>query len=652
MYRSSKLASQRVAGLALSALLLASCAGGSEGGAASAGSGAADAGDTGGSKTTGAGGNSGSLGGSSGGAALGGSMSSGGATGSEGGLTNSGGATSSEGGSSGKGGSNSAGGSSVGLGGAPSGGRGGTTSGVSGGVGGTKAGTGGSAGMAGASTLLPPVDLLVPPMAFDDASLTVVWSKPAEYSRIAGYDVYLDGALAGSTVKLFYTLTGLSADSSHSITARSRAADGTTSPNSVALATKTAPTATVLTVTAAPYSAVGDGTTLNTAAIQKAIDACPAGGKVVIPTGTFKSGALNLKSNMTLQVDGTLKGSDAIADYPFTSMRFPYYDTTNYMGLVNAYTTMYGSLTNIRITGSGSINGGTAGSGAALTTLGNAQVAAKSDTARGDMITVKGVKGFYLGGVTLTNPAEHTIFISYSSDITVNGITANTYNLHNADGIDLAVSDNSYIFNSTFDNGDDCINLNAGTSRPGEQEARPDDHIRIFNNLTKRGHGGVVFGSFTAGWIQNVWVEDCTFDGTEIGLRFKTGADRGGGARMVTARDITMKNIVNQAILFDSTYTPGTYPSAQTPGVFQQIVIQNVTSTSSGGEGIWVHGLASKQHHDISMKNLSFAGSLGASLDQMSTSSFDSVTFTGSGSAPWKRTNTSGLTFTNCSPSP
>ena len=81
-------------------------------------------------------------------------------------------------------------------------------------------------------------------------------------------------------------------------------------------------------------------------------------------------------------------------------------------------------------------------------------------------------------------------------------------------------------------------------------------------------------------------------------------------------------------------------------------MIQNVTSTSSGGEGIWVHGLSGKQHHDITMKNLSFARSTGASLDQMSQSTFDTVTFTNSGTAPWKRSNTSGLTFTNCSPSP
>ena len=97
---------------------------------------------------------------------------------------------------------------------------------------------------------------------------------------------------------------------------------------------------------------VGRRQQLNTLAIQAAINACPSGGTVLIPSGTFKSGAIFLKSNMTLQVDGTLKGSDAIADYPYTSMRFPYYPNANYMGLVNAYTTSYGSLSNIRIVGS------------------------------------------------------------------------------------------------------------------------------------------------------------------------------------------------------------------------------------------------------------------------------------------------------------
>ena len=81
--------------------------------------------------------------------------------------------------------------------------------------------------------LLPPVNLLVPPVAFDDVSFTVIWSKPAEYSRITGYDLYLDGTLVGSTTKLFYTFAELSAGSSHTITARSHAADGATSPNSV-----------------------------------------------------------------------------------------------------------------------------------------------------------------------------------------------------------------------------------------------------------------------------------------------------------------------------------------------------------------------------------------------------------------------------------
>ena len=141
------------------------------------------------------------------------------------------------------------------------------------------------------------------------------------------------------------------------------------------------------------------------------------------------------------------------------------------------------------------------------------------------------MNGLFLGGgLNIVHPSEHTIFISYSSNVTVNGINVSTYGIHNADGIDLATTDTAYIFNSTFDTGDDCINFNAGTSAPGVTENSPINNFRVFNVLTNRGHGGVVFGSFTAGWIKNVLVEDSTFNGTDIGLRFKTGSDRGGGS--------------------------------------------------------------------------------------------------------------------------
>jgi exo-poly-alpha-galacturonosidase len=509
-----------------------------------------------------------------------------------------------------------------------------------------------------AASVAAPQKLMVPPMAYDDSSITAIWNKPSDYSNVVGYNVYQNGSLAGNTKNLFFNITGLEANSPYSLIVKAVDASGEESGASNKVIQSTSPAMKVFNVTT--YGAVGDGQTLNTKAIQKAIDECTAGSKVLIPSGTFVSGALFLKSNMTLQIDGTLRGSDNAADYPLTSRRFPYYASgNNYMGLINAYTDKYGSVTNVRICGSGTVNGGSDVVGSIIghknTILGDNQAKdANEDSARADMITAKGVDGLYLGGLTLVNASMHVIFISYSKNITVNGLTVTTYDIHNADGIDLATSDTTYIFNSSFDAGDDCINFNAGVGADGVRENFPDNNIRVFNCVAKRGHGGVVFGSFTAAWIQNVLVEDCVFDGTDIGIRFKTGTKQGGGARNVLCRDITIKNIAkHSAIFFDSSYSCD-YPSGG-PGQFKDITIKNITCAGSKKYGLYVNGLAGTPHTNLSLSNISIDGATagGAFIKYCTNSTFDAINIANNTPA-WTidANSTSGLTFKNCSPSP
>ncbi len=508
------------------------------------------------------------------------------------------------------------------------------------------------------ATVAPPQNLMVPPMAYDDSSITAIWSKPSDYSNVVSYNVYQEGSLVGNTKNLFYTLTGLEPDTPYSIVIKSVDSAGTESAPSNKVIKSTVPAMKVFNV--ADYGAVGDGTTLNTAAIQKAIDECTPGGKVLIPSGTFISGALFLKSNITLQIDGTLQGSDNAADYPQTSKRFPYYSSgNNFMGLINAYTTDYYSITNVRICGSGTVNGSsdTVGfiRGHANTILANNQVAASEgdDSDRADMVVIKGVDGLYIGELTFVNPAMHTIFISYSKNITVNGINVSTYDIHNADGINVCTSDTTYIFNSTFDTGDDCINFNAGVGEAGVKENYSTKNVRVFNCLCKRGHGGVVFGSFTAAWFQDFLVEDCIFDGTDRGLRFKTGLKQGGGAKNILCRDIEMKDIVKDAIFFDSTYGCD-YPSGG-PGQFKDITVKNITCTNLKRYGIYVNGLAGTPHTNLSLSNVSIDGAKagGAYIKYCTNSTFDTINITNS-SPPWviDDNSTAGLVFKNCSPSP
>lgn len=504
----------------------------------------------------------------------------------------------------------------------------------------------------------PPQKLMVPPLAVDDSSITVIWEKPANYSDVVSYNVYIEGSLAGNTKNLFFEAKDLNAGKPNSFTVTAVDAAGKESMPSNKVIQSTLPEMKVSDVT--KYGAVGDGNTLNTKAIQKAIDECSKGGKVLIPAGTFVSGALFLKSDMTVQIDGTLRGSDKVEDYPKTTIRFPYYQSgNNYAGLINAYTEKYGEIKNVRICGKGIVNGGsdvvTSISGHKNTILGDAQAVAKDseDSDRGDMITAKGVDGLYLGGLKLVNPAMHTIFISYCKNVTVNGINVDTYDIHNADGIDLATSDTSYIFNSIFDAGDDCINFNAGVGQPGVKENYPDQNIRVFDCICKRGHGGVVFGSFTAAWIQNVLVEDCTFDGTDRGIRFKTGKNQGGGSRNVICRDITIKNILKEAIFFDSAYACS-YESGG-DGQFKDIIVKNVTCVNTKTYGIYISGLPNTPHKNITLNNITIDGAKkgGALLKNCTECTFDNIVLKNIPSA-WNidPNSTSKLTFKNCEPKP
>ena len=184
------------------------------------------------------------------------------------------------------------------------------------------------------AAISPPENLMVPPLGYDDSSITLIWSKPSDYSNVVSYNVYQEGSRVVNTKNLFYTAIELIEPGlPYSFFVTAVDASGVESEPGNKVIQSAAPKMEVFDVT--KYGAVGDGKTLNTNAIQAAIYACTKGGKVLIPAGKFLSGALFLKSDMTLQIDGTLQGSDNAAHYPLASTRFTYYRSgNNFMGLI------------------------------------------------------------------------------------------------------------------------------------------------------------------------------------------------------------------------------------------------------------------------------------------------------------------------------
>ncbi|MCD7807003.1 MAG: glycoside hydrolase family 28 protein, partial [Lachnospiraceae bacterium] len=118
------------------------------------------------------------------------------------------------------------------------------------------------------------------------------WEKPADALPGAEYQISLDGNAAGRTDKTHFTMEGLESGKEY-----------TASVNGQSVTFTTPLPRTRMDVTAAPWCAKGDGQTMNTAALQKAFDDCPAGGAVYFPAGTYLTGALRLHSDMELYLD-------------------------------------------------------------------------------------------------------------------------------------------------------------------------------------------------------------------------------------------------------------------------------------------------------------------------------------------------------------
>ena len=113
---------------------------------------------------------------------------------------------------------------------------------------------------------------------------------------------------------------------------------------------------------------------------------------------------------------------------------------------------------------------------------------------------------------------------------------------------------NALIINNIFDAGDDAICIKSGKDKDGRERGEPCQNVIVKNNTVLHGHGGFVVGSEMSGGVKNIYVADCTFLGTDVGLRFKSTRGRGGVVEGIYIHNIHMIDIPHEPLLFDLFY--------------------------------------------------------------------------------------------------
>ena len=358
------------------------------------------------------------------------------------------------------------------------------------------------------------------------------------------------------------------------------------------------------------FGAKGDGTTRDTAAIQRAIDECAAakgGGTVKLAGGTFVSAPIVLKSGVTLDVEkgATLLGSPDHADYPAKSeFRAP-----GYQALVSATNAEH-----IAILGGGTIDGAGESWWKQARTQKNAGVLG-SENSRPRLVVFDHCKHVRIEDVTIQNSPMWQVVPYYSDDVVIRNvrILADPHS-PNTDAIDPFSSTHVLIDHVYADVGDDDIAIKSGMiDSPGPDS--PSADITITDCEFHHGHG-LSIGSEIAGGAQRVRAERIHFVGTDNGLRIKANRDRGNDVSAIVFKDITMED-VKVAVLISEYYPKAlpegaveTAPITRLTPHFHDITIENLTAKNSAWAGV-VIGLPEAPVAAVTLKNVSIEAKRG-----------------------------------------
>lgn len=373
------------------------------------------------------------------------------------------------------------------------------------------------------------------------------------------------------------------------------------------------------------FGALADGETVNTEAIQAAIDACSkaGGGKVIVDGGEYVTGTLLLKNNVNLHVTAGTKLLSSCNPNDFVPID-PFIDATGqYRGQC-----MIGAIDvkNVAITGKGIIDGrGEQFSRKeiekTLKRLGVEEIKhdfshlvsknnryVNNDIRYGNrpfLVRFVRVTDCKFENITLRQPAAWTLHFFQCDKFVVDGIEIYSHANRNNDGIDIDSSTNGVIKNSHINSGDDAVCIKGTSSKPTQ-------YLEVYNCRLSSHWGAIKFGTESMGDFKDITVKNCTiYD------------NKGGGIKILSVDGSNIENVVIDSIKMDNVDMPlfirlgerglAYRGDKQRPvGSIKNVSISNITATTRSLEesrvnpptGIFITGTPNHKIENVKISNI------------------------------------------------
>lgn len=428
------------------------------------------------------------------------------------------------------------------------------------------------------------------------------------------------------------------------------------------------------------FNGVGDGEALNTEAFAKAMAtlAEKGGGTLVVPPGIWLTGPIRMRSHINLHLErgALIQFSGDYKLYPLTVIDLKGEKEVDSVSPISGE-----NLESVGITGEGIVDGGGDawrpikkgkmgdGEWAAVTKsggivnrdtwypsvevrdgekvvgplrkAGSIQVEDYEPAhqyLRPKMLRLIGCRKVLLQGVTFQNPPNWTLNPNLCEDVSILNVSVhNSPMAQNSDALDLESCRRAVIRDCTFDAGDDGICIKSGKDAAGRRIGVPAEDVLVEGCTVYHAHGGFTIGSEMSGGVRNMVVRNCTFMGTDIGLRFKTTRGRGGVVEKIYISDIRMMDLTSDAINFNMYYggrspadESGERSTADLPPVteetpqFRDIHIENIVCRGAQ-KAIVLEGLPEMAIRNIDLKNVSISANQGVFVTDAEGISFENV---------------------------